>query len=220
MKSNRVVIGALTAALLVGACGSSGSAQQTSDSTTTTVADVESAGLDGAETGSAAIDGDPLPPAEGNGIIASSDLDPAIGTTVPTMSGTNFNGGEVTIGADGRPKAIYFVAHWCPHCQVEVELIESLASDGRLPSDIDLYAVSIAVRPDSDNFPPSTWLANFPGTVMRDDTDNSAATAAGVSGIPYVLYVDGDNNLLARSVGGLNESQVIEQWNSLLPEAS
>ncbi|MBT8241271.1 MAG: hypothetical protein KJN63_08600, partial [Acidimicrobiia bacterium] len=55
----------------------------------------------------------------------------------------------------------------------------------------------------------------FPGTVMRDSASNTAAEAAGVSGIPYTLYLDGENRITARSIGSLTTDQIVERWNAL-----
>jgi thiol-disulfide isomerase/thioredoxin len=176
--------------------------------------------LDGDETGPVQITGDPLPSTEEGGILADPATDPAIGSIAPILSGTNFNGSEVTIGPDGRAKVVYFLAHWCDHCQTEVKLINELAAAGKQPPEVDLYAVAIAVRDDADNYPPSAWLAGFPGTVLRDSSDNEGAIASGVSGIPYALYLDGENRVLSRSVGSLSETQILAQWTSVIPQAS
>lgn len=148
-------------------------------------------------------------------MFTEASLDPAIGTKAPAITGTNFNGDEVTIAADGRPKAVYYLAHWCSHCQAEVELIMQLAADGMQPAGMDIYAVAIAVSDERPNYPPSVWLENFPGTVMRDSDSNTAAEAAGVSGIPYTLYLDGENRITARSIGSLTTDQIVERWNAL-----
>jgi len=189
------------------------------DSPATTEAS-EPAAFDGAETAPVVVSGAALGSVEGGGIVDSPELDPSIGTVAPTLTGTNFQGEEVSIGPDGRPKAVYFLAHWCPHCQDEVELLKELITAGELPDGIDIYGVTIAVREDADNYPPSAWMADFPGAVMRDTLENEAAMAAGVSGIPYVLYLDGENRLLSRSVGSLDKAQILAQWRSLLPQTS
>ena len=54
--------------------------------------------------------------------------------------------------------AIWFVAHWCPHCQAEVPRIVALAEQGRLPEGVDVAAVSTAVDATAPNYPPSAWL--------------------------------------------------------------
>ena len=49
--------------------------------------------------------------------VTEPDNDPAIGEIAPDVTGTSFDGSPVTITADGTPRAIMFVAHWCPHCR-------------------------------------------------------------------------------------------------------
>lgn len=149
------------------------------------------------------------------GHLGDPDADPAIGVTAPTLSGTDFDDSPVSIAADGRPKAVYFLAHWCSHCQTEVEVITDLVAEGRQPANIDVYAVAIAVRDDQPNYPPSEWLEEFPGSVMRDSVADDAAMAVGVSGIPYALYLDGQNTIMARSVGSLSAEQIERLWIAL-----
>ncbi len=222
----------LSLSIVAAACGGSAepesgqaSTESTSDQTTDTTAAITEeapapAATDGAETAPVTITGEPLVGLEGGGIVDTPELDPANGTVAPTLEGTNFQGETVTIGPDGRPKAVYFLAHWCPHCQDEVTLLKQLIEAGDKPEGIDIYGVTIAVRDDADNYPPSAWMADFPGVVMRDTLENDAAIASGVSGIPYVLYLDGENRLLSRSIGSLTEDQVLSQWRSLLPQSS
>lgn len=234
MRSFSPLLLLVSFALVAAACGGSDTADATGDSETpevaseTTAAAVESttteaepvSETDGAETAPVTITGEPLAGIEGGGIIDTLQLDPANGTIAPTLEGTNFQGEAVTIGPDGRAKAVYFLAHWCPHCQDEVKLLKQLIEAGDKPDDVDIYGVTIAVRDDADNYPPSAWMADFPGTVMRDTIENEAAIASGVSGIPYVLYLDGENRLISRSIGSLTEDQVLSQWRSLLPQSS
>ncbi|MFW2383462.1 MAG: TlpA family protein disulfide reductase [Acidimicrobiales bacterium] len=204
--------------LLAAACGGSSSVASSDEVSETTGATTETTTtFDGEETAPVEVSGGELPSTEEPGILNDPNIDPAIGKIAPTLKGTNFNGTDVTIGPDGRPKVVYFLAHWCGHCQTEVDLITDLVADGKQPAEIDLYAVAIAVRDDADNYPPSVWLANFPGTVMRDTADSDGAIASGVSGIPYAIYLDGDNTVLSRSIGSLPEEQVLSQWASLVP---
>jgi thiol-disulfide isomerase/thioredoxin len=213
-------------AFVAAACSGSSAAETPSDaveSTTTSSAEPAAEApstLDGEETGPVMVAGDSLPSTEDGGIASDPTSDAAIGAVAPTLSGTNFNGSEVTIGPDGRAKVVYFLAHWCSHCQAEVRLINELVADGKQPPEVDLYAVAIAVRDDADNYPPSAWLSTFPGTVMRDSSDNDGAIASGVSGIPYAIYLDGESTVMSRSVGSLSADQILAQWRSLVPQTS
>jgi thiol-disulfide isomerase/thioredoxin len=206
----------ITLVLLAAACGGSSAAEPASP---TALAPTEAADTrDGQETGPVQATGEPLPNTEEGGILNDAASDPAIGKIAPVLTGTSFNGTEVTIGPDGRAKVVYFLAHWCGHCQTEVKLIEELASAGKQPDEVDLYAIAIATREDADNYPPSAWLSDFPGTVMRDSSENEAGIASGVSGIPYALYLDGENRVMSRSVGSISDDQMLSQWTSLVPQ--
>lgn len=146
--------------------------------------------------------------------IGTATNDPVVGSTAPSLTATDFEGKEITIGADGRPKAVYFLAHWCPHCQAEVGLVQELIDNGSLPDGIDLYAVSTAVDEGRGNYPPQSWLLDegFQPITVRDDGGSSAFTAFGGSGFPYVVYLDGENQLLARSAGQLDAETIMNLW--------
>lgn len=64
------------------------------------------------------VSGEPLPP------LADGAVDPAIGRPVPEARGATFDGTVVVIVRDGQPKLIAFLAHWCPHCQREVPVVD------------------------------------------------------------------------------------------------
>lgn len=168
------------------------------------------------QTAEVAIDGAVLAPMPAGISLGTADTDPTVGSAAPTLTATDFEGNEVTIEADGRPKAIYFLAHWCPHCQEEVGVVQSLIDDGSLPSGLDVYAVSTAVDEGRGNYPPQAWLIDegFEPTTVRDDESSSAFSAFGGSGFPYVVYLDGDNQLLARSAGNVDAATMTELWSA------
>ncbi len=97
--------------------------------------------------------------------VTESDNDPAIGQVAPDVTGTSFDGSPVTITADGTPRAIMFVAHWCPHCRREIPAVKALIDDGAVPEGLEIVVVSTAVREGDPNFPPQQWLEDeeWPG---------------------------------------------------------
>lgn len=205
-----------TLSLLVASCGSPSNDEITAGATAETEAPTSAADAsDDGESAPVEVDGTSLNPIDGGGVFDDPAIDPVVGSVAPTLQGTGFDGDDVVIEPDGRPKVVYFLAHWCGHCQDEVRAITELVADGAQPDGIDIYAVAIAARDDQPNYPPSAWLADFPGTVMRDSADNDAASAAGVSGIPYALYLDGEHRVLARSVGSLTSAAIADQWARL-----
>ncbi len=129
--------------------------------------------------------------------------DPAIGMTAPTVIGADWNGNEVSIEPDGRPKIIVFLAHWCPHCQAEVPVIQDWVDDGRLPEGVDIYGVTIFTNSARVNFPPQDWLEREGWTIptLMDNSDNDVALGFGVYSTPTYAVLDGDNVNLGRASG-------------------
>lgn len=166
------------------------------------------------QTADVAITGDPIAPLPFDVQVTDTATDPEAGKIAPTLIGTDFDGNQVTIEADGRAKAIYFLAHWCPHCQAEVPAVQQLVSEGLLPEGMDVYAVSTGVDPTQGNYPPEIWLADeeFQPPTMRDDTASSAFTAFGGSSFPYAVYLDADHRIVARSAGQLGKEAITALW--------
>ncbi|HVW32486.1 MAG TPA: TlpA disulfide reductase family protein [Acidimicrobiia bacterium] len=160
--------------------------------------DASTAGLE--QTRPVTITGTALPK------FPSSGDDPGVGQTIPEAKGQSFDGTPVDIRADGRPKLILFVAHWCPHCQREVPLLAKYMKSHPLPAGVDLYTVSTAVNPPQGNYPPSTWLKKegWTAPVLADSDKSEAADAFGLPGFPYFVAVDGAGKVVARTSGEIS----------------
>jgi cytochrome c biogenesis protein CcmG, thiol:disulfide interchange protein DsbE len=158
---------------------------------------------DPATTGTVTVSGEALP-----AFSATAD-DPAVGQTLPTLEGHDQSGAPMTISGDGRPTMIMFVAHWCPHCQREVPVVQHWVDDGRLPQGVDLVSVSTAIDPNRPNYPPDAWLADEGWTApVLVDADNSAAQAVGLSAYPFFVAIDGEGRVVLRASGELTTDQL------------
>lgn len=137
--------------------------------------------------------------------------DPASGAVAPRIDGRTPDDAAVSVGGAGKPTLIAFVAHWCPHCQAEVPRIVGLAKAGDLDG-VRLVAVLTGTNPDAPNFPPAAWLQreDWPGDVLLDDDKFTAATAYGLAEYPFLVAVDADGHVVARSSGELPPEQVVE----------
>lgn len=170
------------------------------------------------EQGSVEVSGDPLPQyPSGGGLAADPSTDPAVGTTPPTLTGEGFDGEPVTIEpGGGTPMVVVFAAHWCPHCQAEIPIIQDWIDEGNLPEDVQVNMVSTGVQADQNNYPPSEWLAQegWSEQVLLDNPDQSAAQAYGLSGYPYMVFVDADGEVVQRASGELP----IDQFGSLVDQ--
>ncbi|MBS1836565.1 MAG: redoxin family protein [Actinobacteria bacterium] len=145
-----------------------------------------------------------MPSPAGDSPFTSASTDPAIGRQAPTLVGESFDRSKVTIDpTDGIPKVIMFVAHWCPHCQREVPLIQKWIAAGNLPKGVEIVTVSTAVADDRPNYPPSAWIAKegWQPKVMADDGDGTAAQAYGLPGFPYFVMTNGKGEVVARGSG-------------------
>lgn len=136
--------------------------------------------------------------------------DPAIGDAAPKLDGTTFAGAPITVGgASGQPQLVVFVAHWCPHCQREVPIIVDLAEAGTFDG-IELRGVATGTSDQRPNYPPSTWLdrEGWTAPVLVDDANQTAAAAYGLSGYPYLVFVNADGTVAGRWSGEMPASDL------------
>jgi len=148
---------------------------------------------------------------EASDSVGSPD-DPAIGKTAPTLTGRGFDGKKVTIGGPGKPRAVVFVAHWCPHCQREVPRVVQLAKQGTLDG-IEVDTVTTGTSSDSPNYPPSKWLARekWPFTnILNDDTKQRAMLGYGGTSYPYFVFLDAEGKVVGRATGELEPKTIAD----------
>lgn len=130
--------------------------------------------------------------------------DPAVGMPAPEVQGSSFDGTPVAIAKDGRPKVVLFLAHWCPHCQAEVPLVQAWVNSGGVPEGIDLISVATSIDPAAPNYPPDVWLERegWTAPVLADPT-NSVAGAYGLTKFPFWVFIGPDGTVKARASGEL-----------------
>jgi thiol-disulfide isomerase/thioredoxin len=180
------------------------------------------------QTQSVTTEGDALAPFD-----PSVTPDPAVGAQGPTLEGSTFSGGPITINPGGGEKytMLVFAAHWCPHCQKEIPIIAKWMQDGKKPADLDVYAVSTGVRTEAqnaaNNWPPSAWFeeVGWPMDTVLVDTGpeeaangeeaDAAAKAYGVTGFPMVIMLGPDGSVIERHSGEFATSgapETFEAW--------
>jgi thiol-disulfide isomerase/thioredoxin len=157
------------------------------------------------ENADVTISGEDLPALPDTGqLLPAAGEDSAVGLAAPKLVGQSFDESEVVIDpSDGKPKLVVFVAHWCPHCQQEVPLIQEWIDSGDVPEGLEIYTVSTGVDSSRPNYPPSNWLASegWAPQVMLDDEAQSAAKSWGLTGFPYFVMVDGEGDVWQRGSG-------------------
>jgi thiol-disulfide isomerase/thioredoxin len=151
------------------------------------------------------ISGEDLPALPDTGqLLPAAGEDPAVGLAAPKLVGQSFDESEVVIDpSDGTPKMVVFLAHWCPHCQAEVPLLQEWIASGDVPEGLEIYAVSTGVDSSRPNYPPSNWIASegWEPQVLLDDDAQTAAKSWGLTGFPYVVMLDADGNVWQRGSG-------------------
>jgi thiol-disulfide isomerase/thioredoxin len=152
---------------------------------------------------------DPLP---------EEGADPAVGQMAPQLSGFTFDGSPVTIDPSKGPVMLVFLAHWCPHCNREVPEFMKWKASGDVPANLQVIAVTTAVNPDRDFYPPSTWIVDKGWTwpVMADSETSDAAQAMGVSSFPFSVMIGEDGTVLGRVTGELGQDGIAAWVNDTL----
>jgi thiol-disulfide isomerase/thioredoxin len=187
------------------------------DVTPTIAPDVPEALLAG--VGPMAVIGDGLPP------FPETGEDPAIGMRAPVLVGETFGGEPVRVDAsvDG-PTWVIFLAHWCPHCNDEIPVINQLRDDGRIPEGLNVVGISTAYTPDRPNWPPGEWLVDkgWTYTAVPDGIDTVVgayigASAFGIGGFPFSVLLDGDGTVVARWAGERDAEALVSLLTENLP---
>ena len=115
----------------------------------------------------------------------------------------------VAIKADGKPKLIVFLAHWCPHCQREVPVVQAWIDANGMPAGVELISVVTAIDPNRPNYPPDAWLASEHWQVpVIVDATGQVATSYGLTAFPYWVAVGADGTVAQRLTGELTPEQL------------
>ena len=143
----------------------------------------------GLPEGEISVVGDSLPQYAGE-----NDDNVALGLAAPTFSAPDQNSEIFQLEKNGNSKALLFLAHWCPHCQREVPVVQRfIDSNDR----------------GRDNYPPQEWLQREGWSETQIyDLDREIGEAYGLNAFPYWVFLDKDLNVLARRTGNLPEDMV------------
>ena len=143
--------------------------------------------------------------------LPDSGDDPAVGALAPSIVSERIDGqARIDPGPGGEPTMVVFLAHWCPHCQAEVPRLVELDEAG-VRDDIRIVNVLTATTPERDNYPPSAWLdrESMPGDRLFDDAESTVASKYGLSGLPFLVLLDADGQVVER-LSGEQPAETIE----------
>ena len=193
-----VVVG-IAGAVALGTSGGS------SDTTTDTVVTVPG-GVQPAEYQKVSSTGGMLAP------LPESGADTETGKSVAVLKGYDLQGRPVTIDPAGEGKAtmVVFLAHWCPHCNREVPVLNKWRESGEVPTGLRVVGITTGSKADQANWPPSKWMTamKWPFEVMADSEAQEAAAAYGVAGYPFIAFVGANGKITARTSGEIPVEQL------------
>ena len=193
-----VVVG-IAGAVALGTSGGS------SDTTTDTVVTVPG-GVQPAEYQKVSSTGGLLAP------LPESGADTETGKSVAVLKGYDLQGRPVTIDPAGEGKAtmVVFLAHWCPHCNREIPVLNKWRESGEVPTGLRVVGITTASKADQANWPPSKWMTamKWPFEVMADSEAQEAAAAYGVAGYPFIAFVGANGKITARTSGEIPVEQL------------
>lgn len=172
--------------------------------------DTASDGVAGAtETADVEITGDALDP------FAPDDS--ALGRPAPGVTGLSFDGSTVDL-SEPASRIYGFFAHWCPHCQRELPIVQDWIAAGLVPDGVEFVAVSTSVESSQDNYPPSAWFTDvgYDATVIVDDSDSTIARSFGLTGFPFWVVTDANGTVIRRIGGGVDEARFQEMGQQAL----
>jgi hypothetical protein len=160
------------------------------------------------------VAGTPLPE------YPDSGADPAVGQELPTVTGTDMSGAPMTIGPDGRAKAIIILAHQCPHCQAELPRIVAWLADNPVPDGVDVVGISTNINPAGTNYPPSAWFERdgWDEPTLNDDVNGTAYQAVSLGmGTPGWVFVTDDGMVQLRTTGELDPADFGAMLEEIAP---
>ncbi len=205
-----IALAVATVGILVGVVLLTGNSAGTATETTTDVSI-----LPVEETGTPLVFGDPLPQMDPN----DPENDPAVGMAAPLVEGVSFDRDAISIPIQNKITVLLFLAHWCPHCQDELDDMTTYLTTEKLSNEIAVLVVSTGVDETLANSPPSEWFATsgFPNPVVLDSDNMDIAAVYALPAFPFIVVIDTNGIVAARIVGGVPADVLFEYAETLVP---
>jgi thiol-disulfide isomerase/thioredoxin len=154
---------------------------------------------------------------------AGEGNDTALCEPAPIVAGYDYDGNEVTIDpATDGPTLVVLLAHWCPHCNNEMPVLNEWRDSGEIPDDLNIVGVSTGVSSDAPNYPPDEWFVekDWQWPVLADDSESSAMDAYGGTGFPTMVFVDADGLVRLRLSGEQSIDDLAPLVDDLVAESA
>ena len=141
----------------------------------------------------------------------------SVGLQAPSFSGPDQNSEIISLEKNGKSKILLFLAHWCPHCQAEVPVVQEYIDTFGLPADVEVIGILTSIDRSRDNYPPHDWLVKEGWSETQIyDLDREIGTAYGLNAFPYWVTLDKDLKVVNRVTGELTPDQITVLINVLI----
>jgi thiol-disulfide isomerase/thioredoxin len=138
----------------------------------------------------------------------------AVGDPVPDYTAPAIGGGTTGwTDAAGSPAVLSVWAPWCPHCQVELPLLDQVMPD--YPS---VRWVTIVTAIGQSPGPDAAAFLDEHGIVAPtaiDDAQGTLASAFGIQGFPTLYFVASDGTVVRATEGEVDEATLRATIESL-----
>jgi thiol-disulfide isomerase/thioredoxin len=138
----------------------------------------------------------------------------APGDAVPGFSAPGLDGGTVAWSDyAGAPTVLSIWAPWCPHCQVELPVLDRVMKD--FPG-VGFVTVVTAIG-DRPGPAPDAYMREHDLTFAAaiDDERGTIAGALGVTGFPTLYFVGSDGTVVRAATGEVDEATLREVIGAL-----
>ncbi len=138
----------------------------------------------------------------------------APGDAVPEYSAPAIGGGTTNWSdSAGSPRVLSVWAPWCPHCQVELPLLNRIMPDYPAVSWVTVVtAIGQSPGPDSAAFLQDNGIS---APTAIDDGRGTLASALGIQGFPTLYFVGSDGKVVLEMQGEVDEATLRATIESL-----
>jgi thiol-disulfide isomerase/thioredoxin len=136
------------------------------------------------------------------------------GEAVPEFSAPAIGGATVDwADYEGQPVVLSVWAPWCPHCQVELPLVNRVMADY---PDVRFVTIVTAIGdqpgPDAGEFLVENEIT---APTAIDDTDRELSSAFGIQGFPTLFFIGSDGAVVHQTSGEVDEDTLRQVIGSL-----
>lgn len=137
----------------------------------------------------------------------------SVGSKAPSFKVTTVEGKSISLAdLSDKPTLIVFWARWCPHCRVELPVVEKIYKDLG-PKSVNILGISL----DTDAAGARKFLSDnhisFPMAIVGTGTDLVGNYS--ITGIPAVFVLDKGGVVKARYAGEVSESTMRGEFAKL-----